>query len=90
MPDNKNDVRIKELTLLLLSITGWEEEYPEGLGGEELYRSWKGYLFEVLNEIEAAGLIHQFRNGKSVIILKKGLEKVKELKEKYFNEKGDE
>jgi len=48
------------------------------------YRSWKGYLFEVLNELQDDDMIYQFKNGKSVIILDDGIKKAEQLKQKYL------
>ena len=45
--------KIKELTLLLLYLTSWEEKDYFG----ELRRSWKGYPFDVLNELTDENLI---------------------------------
>lgn len=49
------DEKIKDLTLLLLYLTSWKEhEFPF-----ELRRSWKGYPFEVLNELTDQDLIRE-------------------------------
>ena len=75
--------KIKELNLLLLYLAGWEEDSTKE-PGKKVYRSWKGYLFEVLNELQDDELIYQFKNGKSVIILDEGIRKAQKLKEKYL------
>ena len=77
------DDNIKELNLLLLYLAGWEEDSTKE-PGKKVFRSWKGYLFEVLNELQDDEMIYQFKNGKSVIILDEGVKKAKELKEKYL------
>ena len=77
------DEKIKELNLLLLFLSGWEEDSRDE-PGTKIFRSWKGYLFEILNEMQDSELIHQKRDAKSVIILEKGIQKAKELKEKYL------
>ncbi len=77
------DEKIKELNLLLLFLSGWEEDSKDEPGAK-IFRSWKGYLFEILNEMQDNELIHQKRDAKSVIILEKGIQKAKELKEKYL------
>ena len=77
------DEKIKELNLLLLYLAGWEEDSTKE-PGKKVYRSWKGYLFEVLNELQDDEMIYQFKNGKSVIILDDGLKKAEKLKEKYL------
>jgi hypothetical protein len=77
------DSKIMELNLLLLYLSGWEEE-SRNTPGEKIYRAWKGFLFEVLNQLEEESMIQQFRNGKSVILTKEGIEKAKELKERLL------
>ena len=66
------DEKLKALSLLLLFLTGWEEDSRKN-PGEKIFRSWKGYLFEILNELEDEDLIIQFRNTKSVILTEDGL-----------------
>jgi len=77
------DDKIKELNLLLLYLAGWEEDSTKE-PGKKVYRSWKGYLFEVLNELQDDEMIYQFKNGKSVIILDEGRKKAEQLKQKYL------
>ncbi|MCK5220984.1 MAG: transposase [Candidatus Aminicenantes bacterium] len=77
------DEKIKELNLLLLYLAGWEEDSTKE-PGKKVYRRWKGYLFEVLNELQDDEMIYQFKNGKSVIILDDGIKKAEKLKEKYL------
>ncbi len=77
------DDKIKELNLLLLYLAGWEEDSTKE-PGKKVYRSWKGYLFEVLNELQDDEMIYQFKNGKSVIILDEGIKKAEQLKQKYL------
>lgn len=81
--EKKMDEKIKELNLLLLFLSGWEEDSRKE-PGKKIFRSWKGYLFEILNELQDNELIHQIRDGKSVVILEEGIKKAKELKEKYL------
>ena len=48
MKENKLlNEKIKELTLMLLYLTSWEENEI----GLKYKRSWKGYDFDVLNEL---------------------------------------
>jgi hypothetical protein len=77
------DERVKELNLLLLYLSGWEEDsrrHP----GEKIYRSWKGYLFEILNDFEEKELIIQNHKSKSVVLTAAGRAKAEEIKSKYF------
>jgi hypothetical protein len=74
---------LKELNLLVLYLSGWEEDSrknPE----QKIFRSWKGFLFEILNEFEEHELITQHRNSKSVVFTAAGRQKAEEIKRKYF------
>ncbi len=76
--------KIKDLNLLLLFLSSWEEESrvnPE----EKVQRSWKGYLFDVLQDLEAEGLITQRQNTMSVIITQKGIQKAKSIDAALMN-----
>ena len=80
---------IKELTLLLLYLTSWEEKgygYDDNgrLDEVKIKRSWKGYPFEILDELENDGYIHQSKKSKSVTISKNGEKIAKKLIEKYL------
>jgi hypothetical protein len=77
-----------ELNLLLLFLSGWEEDSRND-PGQKIYRAWNGYLFEVLNELSDRELIQQFRNGKSVILTEKGIQKAKELERQYLGGKDE-
>ncbi len=78
---------ILDLNLLLLFLTGWEEESRQK-PGEKIFRAWKGYLFEVLNRLADEKLIVQFANTKSVTLTEAGKQRAKQLKEMFFSEKG--
>lgn len=72
--------KIKELTLLLLYLTSWEEDC-------ELYklrRSWKGYDFEILDELKEQGLISGSHKSKSVYFTDEGIKKAEELMCSYL------
>jgi hypothetical protein len=73
--------KLKDLNLLLIYLSGWEEDSRKN-PGEKLYRSWKGYLFEVLKTLQDEDLIVQFP--KSLILTEKGLTKARRLKAQYF------
>ena len=78
------DEKIKqELTLLLIYLTGWEEE-KRNSPGEKVFRAWKGYRFEVLAEIQNQRLIYQIPGGKSLILTNEGRQKAEELRRKYL------
>jgi len=77
------DERIKELNLLVLYLSGWEEDNRKE-PGQKIFRSWKGYLFEILNEFEEKEFITQNRKSKSVVFTEKGKKKAEEIKSRYF------
>ena len=75
--------QLKELNLLVLYLSGWEEDKRKE-PGQKIFRSWKGYLFEILNEFEEKEFITQNRKSKSVAFTEKGKKKAEEIKRKYF------
>lgn len=79
--------KIEELCLLLMYLTGWEEDSRQK-PGEKVFRAWKGYLFEVLNRLADDKLIVQFANTKSVTLTEAGKQRARQLKEQLFSEKG--
>src|SRR3954452_13199533 len=74
--------KIKELTLLLLYLTSWNEsDLPE-----ETRRSWKGYPFETLNELSNEDFIRGSFRSKSVYFTDAGIMEAKKLMEKYLKD----
>lgn len=78
------DEKFKELNLLLLYLSGWEEDSKKD-PGEKIYMTWKGYPFKILNEMEEEDLIVQFRNKQLLILTEKGIEEAKKIKDTYSN-----
>jgi hypothetical protein len=74
--------KIKELTLLMLYLTSWEEKGHFG----ELRRSWKGYPFDVLNELTDEDLIEGSVRSKSIYITENGIKEAEALVKKYLGE----
>ncbi len=74
------DETIKELTLLLIYLTSWKED----VGLIKVQRSWKGYPFEALDELNEEGYINGNKHAKSVYLTEEGLGKAKELMKKYI------
>ena len=75
---------IKELTLLLLYLTSWEgNDIPKE---ENIKRSWKGYPFEILDELREEDFIFGSNRAKSVYITEKGIERAKTLVKKYIDQ----
>jgi hypothetical protein len=73
---------LEELVLLILYLTCWEEKEFD----VKWYRSWKGYPFNILDKLAEKEYISGSKKAKSVYMKEKGIEKAKELKEKYFSE----
>jgi len=78
-----DDMMLQELNLLVLYLSGWEEDSRNN-PGQKIYRSWKGYLFEVINDLEEKEYIIQNRKSKSVVFTAAGRNKAEEIKRKYF------
>jgi len=74
------DKTIKELTLVLLFLTSWQEDS----GIAKVQRSWKGYLFEVLDELGEEGYLNSSKKAKSVYLTDEGIQKAKELAKNYI------
>lgn len=72
--------KIKELTLLLLWLTSWEENISK----EKIVRSWKGYDFDILNELLKDELVGGSHKSKSVYLTEKGVEEAEKLEDKYL------
>lgn len=79
MANNKLYERLKEFTLIMLYLNSWEENEF----GMKYRRSWKGYDFDILNELSDEGLIGSSYRSKSVSIGDEGVEKAKELLKKF-------
>ena len=69
---------IKELTIMLLHLTSWRENGFQGVS-----RSWKGYDFDILNELKDDGLISGSNKSKSVYLLDDCTNMAKLLLKKY-------
>jgi hypothetical protein len=82
MDEKFNDIK-QDLILLLIWLTGWEED-KRNSPGEKVFRAWKGYKFEILNDLQTQQLIYQIPGGKSLILTNEGKQKVELLKRKYL------
>ena len=71
------DEVVRDLTLLLLYLTSWEE------GPESVRRSWKGFRFEVLDGLADRGLISDSRRAKSVWLTEAGAERARALQARF-------
>jgi hypothetical protein len=69
---------VKELTMMLLYLTSWREK-----DFYECQRSWKGYDFDILDELADEGLISDSKRSKSVVLYDDGISMAKEFLRKY-------
>lgn len=81
--EKKIDARIKNLSLLLMYLTGWEERYRNGKPGEMIFRSWEGYPFEILKALESEKLIQWIPKAKSVFLTDNAKQFAREINQKY-------
>ena len=89
MPAQQKDA-IRELTLMLMYLTSWEEHDTPAMRAVKkkkleqyplVRRSWKGYDFGLLNDLSADGLINTgSRSGPAQITAKGENEALKLLK----------
>jgi hypothetical protein len=79
-PAGERAAMLEELTLLVLYLSSWEEQVASGL---TIRRAWKGYLFEVLNELEEKGYVSQSRRAKSLTLTEEGVRRAQELEARY-------
>lgn len=68
---------LKEFTLLILYLQSWKERM------ETLPRSWKGYDFDILNELSDEGMTIDSKRAKFVLLTEEGVSRAKEIAEKY-------
>lgn len=79
------ETRIKDLTILLLHLTSWDEKSMDGV----VQRSWKGYPWEALDSLEEDGLLMQTtKKAKSVYLTDEGVKRAEKLKKKLFGPQG--
>ena len=78
-----NEKNIEELTLLLMYLTSWEEE-PNSFE-DKFKQCWKGYKFDIINELTDKGYLFpsKYKN-KSVTLTKEGEKLAEELINKYL------
>ncbi|MCP5051308.1 MAG: transposase, partial [bacterium] len=53
--------------------------------GKKIYKAWKGYLFEALDELEAKKMILQHQDSQLILLTNKGKKKARQLKNKYIS-----
>ena len=86
-----NKDTVKDLTLMLMYLTSWEErlvpdlhEKPDRPGFHlQIRRTWKGYDFGILNELTDEGLVNARNLSKSASFTDEGVTKALELLKRY-------
>ena len=82
---------IKDLTLMLMYLTSWEESLVPGIRKKPdragIYPKarlcWKGYDFDILNELTDEGLVNARNRSKSASFTDEGAAKALELLMQY-------
>lgn len=84
MDKTKANEAMKELTMLLMYLSRFTERDRFSDGKD--YYAWKGYDFDVINELDEEDYIRQGSHpsrSKSVYLTDSGIDYVKKLMEKY-------
>jgi hypothetical protein len=76
--------KIKDLNMLLMFLTGWEEDSRKN-PGEKIFCTWKGYSFKIMNQLADEKMIIQFKDKKLVILTELGKQLAEKLKTKYLS-----
>jgi hypothetical protein len=66
-----------DLSLLVMYLSSWKE------GRDRALRFWKGFSFEVLNQLADQGLISDNRRAKSAVLTDAGVRRARELLRHY-------
>lgn len=74
---SSRDEALNDLTLMLIYLTSWAEK-PECAR-----RAWKGYDFDVLNELTEKDMIFGSKAAKSIYLTEEGEKRANELLERY-------
>jgi len=75
--------QIEELTLMLLYLSGWDEDVPP-FGKHK--RSWKNHNSGALINLDREGLIVGSDKANTVFLTDEGASKAKELVRRYFGD----
>lgn len=86
-----NKDTVKDLTLMLMYLTSWEESLVPGIRKKPdragIYPKaricWKGYDFNILNELTNEGFVNAGGRSKSASFTDKGATKALELLKQY-------
>ena len=82
--NKKMKKHIKELHILLIYLNAWEEDDNNQPSGK-IFKSWKGYPFDVLDQLEEKNYIRQHRGTHLISITDKGKRIARKLKSRYIH-----
>ena len=74
---NSSQTAVRDLTLMLMYLTSWHERTVD------LRRCWKGYDFDILDELAEGGLISDSRRAKSAYLTEDGEREAQLLLSRY-------
>jgi hypothetical protein len=80
MEQIENDNLKKQLALALIYLSAWKEKNFD----TEVHRAWKGYDFDILDQLKEEGLIGFSNKAKSVVLSAEGVENAKKLIQKFL------
>ena len=66
-----------DLSLILMYLSSWTERQGEAP------RFWKGFRFEILNQLDEEGFIQDSRRAKSAYLTEAGVRRARELLTRY-------
>lgn len=75
---------IKELHVLLIYLNSWEEDDDDQPSGK-IFKAWKAYPFDVLDQLEEKNYIHQHRSTHLISLTDKGKRIARKLKRRYIH-----
>lgn len=86
-----NKDTIKDLTLMLMYLTSWEEDIVPNLHKRtdmsgfriQIHRTWKGYDFGILNELTDEGMVNAGGRSKPASFTDEGEAKALKLLRQY-------
>lgn len=77
------DQVIKDIHLLLIFLTSWEEPL-RNQSNERISKSWKGYLSEVLEDLENHAYITCQNNSRLITLTRAGIQQAQEIKQRFL------
>ena len=86
-----NEDTVKDMTLMLMYLTSWQESLAPSVRKKTDYASiypkaricWKGYDFDILNKLTDEGLVNARGRSKSASFTDEGEAKALELLKRY-------